>query len=221
MAPINNGVPDLTEENENFKNFRKFLELCSSIYPEFKNLPTTWDGRGEEIFHLYDRIEKKHYVDELLEILYQNNNKLGIELVRKLIFEHLVESSIGGQNLLYKKFITEILKNNSKRKISIISFNFDFLLQEDFKNDVYFDYLLKFDWIDSNCQRIYKRTNPGKMIKLNGSLDWGICPSCNRLYLYLPYMFRHSYDDKICPFKCNPVERGYFLRSRQFFLDIF
>ena len=65
MVPINNGVPDLSEENENFTNFRKFLELCSSIYPEFKNLIKEWDGRGELIFHLYDRIEKKHYVDEL------------------------------------------------------------------------------------------------------------------------------------------------------------
>lgn len=207
LVPINNGVPDLSEENENFKNFRKFLELCSSIYPEFKNLPKKWDGRGEEIFHLYDRIEKKHYVDELLEILHRNGNKLGIELVRKLIFEHLVESSIGSQNLLYKKFITEILKNDSKRQVSIISFNFDFLLHEDFKDDVYLDYLLKFDWIDSNRQRIYARTNPVKLIKLNGSLDWGICPSCNRLYLYFPHMFRHSYDDKMCLLKCDePIQ---------------
>ena len=198
LVSINNGVPDLSEENENFKNFRKFLELCSSIYPEFKNLLQKWDDRGEEFFHLYDRIEKKHYVDELLEILHRNGNKGGIELVKKLIFEHLVESSIGSQNLLYKKFITEILKNDSKRQVSIISFNFDFLLHEDFKNDVYFDYLLKFDWIDSNRQKIYARTNPVKLIKLNGSLDWGICPSCNRLYLFFHHMFRNSYDNKKC-----------------------
>jgi len=206
LVPINNGVPDLSEENENFKNFRKFIELCSTIYPEFKNLTKKWDGRGEEIFYLYDRIEKKHYVDELLEILQRNSNKLGIELVRKLIFEHLVESSIGSQNLLYKKFITEILKNGSKRIGSIISFNFDFLLH-DFKNDVCFDYLLKFDWIDSSRQSIYAQTNPIKLIKLNGSLDWGICPSCNRLYLYYPHMFRHSYNDKTCSLKCGkPIQ---------------
>jgi hypothetical protein len=67
-------------------------------------------------------MEKKHYVDELLEILHQNCNNRGIELVRKLIFEHIVESSIGSPNLLYKKFITEVLKNNSKRHVSIISY---------------------------------------------------------------------------------------------------
>jgi hypothetical protein len=55
FVPINNGVPDLSDENENFKNFRKFLELCSLIYPEFKNLPKQWDNRGEEIFQLYNR----------------------------------------------------------------------------------------------------------------------------------------------------------------------
>jgi NAD-dependent SIR2 family protein deacetylase len=215
MVPIKSGVPDLSEENENFTNLRKFLELCSSIYPEFKNLPKEWDGRGEEIFHLYDRIEKKHYVDELLEILYRDGNKSDIELVRKLIFEHLVESSIGSQNLLYKKFIAEILKKDSQQQASIISFNFDFLLHEDFKNDVYFDYLLKFDWIDTHRQRIYARTNPIKLIKLNGSLDWGICPSCNRLYLYFHHMFRNSYDNKKCsecgehiqPFVIIPHER--------------
>ena len=188
VVPINSGVPDLSEENENFKNFR--------------NLPKEWDSRGEYTFDLYDRIEKKHYVDELLEILYRNGRKLGIELVRKLIFEHLVESSIGSQNLLYKKFVSEILKNDSKRQVSIISFNFDFLLHEDSQNGVYFDYMLNFDWIDSNRQR-YAHTNPIKLIKLNGSLDWGICPSCNRLYLYFPHMFKHSYDDKKCSLKCD------------------
>ena len=215
MVPINNGIPDLREENENFKNFRKFLELCSSIYPEFRKLPRKWDERGEEIFHLYDRIEKKHYVDELLEMLHQNGNIRDIKLVRKLIFEHLVESSIGSKNLLYKKFIAEILKNSSQQQTAIISFNFDFLLHEDFKEEVYFDYLLKFDWIDHNRQRIYAKNKPTKLIKLNGSLDWGICPSCNRLYLYFPHMFRHSYDNKKCsecgehiqPFIIIPHER--------------
>jgi hypothetical protein len=201
LVPINDGVPDLSEENENFKNFRKFLELCSFIYPEFKSLPEKWDDRGEEIFQLYDRIEKKHSVDELLELLHRNGDKQGIELVRKLVFEHLVESSIGSQNLLYKKFITEILKNNSKQNSSIISFNFDFLLHED--NEVYFNYLLKFDWIDPNRRKIYARSNPIRLIKLNGSLDWGICPSCNSLYLYSPHMFRNSYDDKRCSLKCG------------------
>ena len=197
MVPINNGVPDLREENENFTNFRTFLDLCSSIYPELKGLAGKWDTRGEEMFDLYDRIEKKHYVDELLEFLHRDGSRRDIDLVRKLIFEHLVQSSLGNQNLLYKRFTAEILKNCSPQDTSIISFNFDFLLHEDFKEEVYFDYLLKFDWVDTHRQT-YARTDPIKLIKLNGSLDWGICPSCNRLYLYFHHMFRNSYDSKQC-----------------------
>lgn len=207
MVPINNGVPDLREENEDFSNFRTFLELCSSIYPEFKSLSKKWDGRGVYVFNLYTRIEKKHYVDEMLEILHRKGDTQGIELVRKLIFEHLIETGIDSQNLLYERFKEGILKNRSPQQVSIISFNFDFLLHEDFRTNVYFDYVLKFDWIDNKRQSIYARSNPIKLIKLNGSLDWGICPSCSRLYLYSPHMFRHSYDDKKCSCKCGkPIQ---------------
>lgn len=200
MVPINNGVPDFREENENFSNFRTFLELCSSIYPEFKSLSKKWNGRGVYVFDLYTRIEKKHYVDEMLEILHRKGDTQGIELVRRLIFEHLAESCVGGKNLLYEKFIDRVLKNSDPRKTTIISFNFDVLLHDDFKRNVFFDYSLKFDWIDQN---IRKRNNPIKLIKLNGSLDWGICPSCNRLYRYFPHMFGNSYDNKKCSEKCG------------------
>jgi len=208
LVPIKNGRPYTDEENLKFKNFRKFLKICESIYPEFKGMVKVWDSRGARVFHLYDKIEKKHYVDELLKILLQNQKekKYCIELVRKLIFEHIVESSIGSRNLLYKNFIERVLKNSSPHQVSIISFNFDFLLKEDFEEDVYFDYLLKFNWIDPNRQRIYAQNNPIKLIKLNGSLDWGICPFCNRLYLYFPHMFRNSYDDKKCSESCGPVQ---------------
>ena len=204
LVPYDNGGPDLREENENFSNFRKFLELAAKIYPEFASLPQRWDERGMGYFDLYDRLEKKYYVDEMLEILHQSGNSKGIELVRRLIFEHLAESCIGGKNLLYERFIDRVLKNSNPQKVTIISSNFDVLLHDDFKRNVFFDYSLKFDWIDQN---IRKRSNPIKLVKLNGSLDWGICPSCNRLYLYFPHMFRNSYDDKECSGKCGePIQ---------------
>ncbi|MBN2115700.1 MAG: hypothetical protein JW730_03975 [Anaerolineales bacterium] len=212
VPPINNGVPDLSEENESFKNFSSFLKLVTTIYPELNSLPQNWDNRGMWVF--IPQVEKKHYVDEMLEILHLKRNNQGVELVRKLIFEHLVESSIGNPNQLYKKFISEVLKN-SQQQISIISFNFDFLLHEDFEKDVYFDYLLEFNWIDDNRQRTYAKNQPFNLIKPNGSLDWGICPSCNRLYLYFHHMFKNFYDNKRCsdcgsqiqPFIIIPHER--------------
>jgi len=163
-------------------------------------LPKRWDERGMGYFDLYDNLKKKYYVDEMLEILNQSRNSKGIELVRRLIFEHLAESCIGGKNLLYERFINRVLKNSDPRKTTIISFNFDLLLQDDFKRNVFFDYSLKFDWIDQNIRR---RSNPIKLIKLNGSLDWGICPSCNRLYRYFPHMVRNSYDNKKCSEICD------------------
>ena len=38
FVPYDNGKPDLREENENFANFRKFLELAAKIYPEFSTI---------------------------------------------------------------------------------------------------------------------------------------------------------------------------------------
>jgi hypothetical protein len=181
--------------------------LAALVYPEFQSLPKKWDNRGMEFFHLYNTLDKSHYVDEMLEILQQKGDSEGIEFVRRLIFEHLAESSLGSQNFLYKKFIEAVLENSIPHQITVISFNFDFLLHEDFEKNVYFDYLVKFDWIDPNRQKIYAQGNPIKLIKLNGSLDWGICPSCNRLYLYFPHMFRNYYNDKKCFIKCgNPIQ---------------
>jgi len=203
LVPCDNGGPDLREENKDFSNFRKFLELAASIYPEFKSLPEKWDNRGMELFDLYDRVEKRHYIDEMLEILHQKEDSNGISLVRKLIFEHLVESSIRSSNLLYERFIGRVLNNSDNEQVTIFSFNFDVLLHEAFKANVYFDYLLKFDWVDDNRQEISARSNPIKLIKLNGSFDWGICPSCKRLHLYFPPMSRNFFDNKKCTRNCG------------------
>jgi hypothetical protein len=202
MAPVDNLDSFLNEEDEEYANFIEFLRLTSSIFPELNNLLEGWKKRGYSIFHVYN-IEKRHYADELLQILHQRDDQPGIELVRKLICEHIVGSSFDSPNLLYKNFISQILKDRSPQQISIISFNFDCLLSENFESDVYFDYLLDFDWIDSHRKRFYAQTNPIKLLKLNGSLDWGICPSCNRLHLYFPPTSKHFYDDKKCSFNCG------------------
>lgn len=107
------------------------------------------------------------------------------------------------QNTLYERFIDRILKNSVPQHVTIISFNFDDLLHEEFKKNVYFDYVMKFDWIDPNRQKVYAQSNSIKLIKLNGSLDWGICPSCNRLYLYFYNRPRHSYDEEKCFENCG------------------
>ncbi|MDD2778322.1 MAG: hypothetical protein PHI16_05500 [Methanocellales archaeon] len=199
LVPYDNTRPDLREENENFTNYRKFLELAASIFPEFKSLPKKWDNRGMNVFRLYSRLEKRHYIDELLELLQKQGNKEGAKLVKYLIFEHIAQASFNRPNTSYKRFVKEILKIKRPQTTSVISLNFDCMLQEkEFINEVYFDYLINFDWIDHNRTQFYRCSNPIPLIKLNGSLDWGICENCGRLHLYYPFMYRTFYKNKAC-----------------------
>ena len=198
LVPWDNTGLDLHEENENFTNYRKFLELATSIFPEFKSLPKEWDNRGMNVFHLYGRLDKRHYVDKLLELLQKQGNKEGAKLVKQLIFEHISQASFNRPNTLYIRFVKEILKNKPPQTTSIISLNFDCLLHEDFDNEVYFDYLIDFDCIDTHRAEFYRRSNPIPLIKLNGSLDCGICENCGKIHLYYPFMHRTFYEGKVC-----------------------
>jgi len=199
LVPYDNKGPDLREENENFANLRMYLELVASIFHEFKSLPEQWDNRGMKVFHLCGRLEKRHYFDEVLDLLQKLGNREAAKLVRQLIFEHITQASFDSQNILYKRFVKEILKNKAPQTASVISLNFDCMLQDkEFVNKVYFDYLIGFDWIDQNRAQFYRYSNPLPLIKLHGSIDWGICENCGRLHLYDLFMHRMSYKGKAC-----------------------
>jgi len=199
LLPDIDGKPDQSEENIAFFNFSKFILLAASIYPELAWLPKEWENRGWKVFDLYGRLLKKYYVDEMLELLQKQGNKEGTKLVKQLIFEHIAQASLNVPNTLYKRFVKEILKSKPPQTVSIISLNFDCMLQDkEFDNEVYFDYLIDFDCIDHNRAQFYKRSNPIPLIKLNGSLDWGICEKCGRLHLYYPFMHRTFYKNKAC-----------------------
>ncbi len=194
-----NGKPDQSKENIDYFNFSKFIRLAASIYPELAWLPKEWENRGWKVFELHGRLLKKHYVDEMLERLQIQGNKEEAKLVRQLIFEHVAQASFDSQNILYKRFVKEILKNKAPQIPSVISLNFDCMLQDkEFDNEVYFDYLIDFDWIDHDRAQFYRYSNPVPLIKLNGSLDWGICEDCGRLHLYYPFMHRTFYEGKAC-----------------------
>jgi len=200
LLPDINGTPDQSEENVIFFNFSEFIRLAASIYPEeLAWLPKEWENRGWAIFDLHEKLLKKHYVDEMLKYLQEQKNKTGTELIKQLIFEHIAQASFNRPNTLYKRFVKEILKSEEPQIVSIISLNFDCMLQDkEFNNEVYFDYLIDFDWIDHNRAQFYRCSNPIPLIKLNGSLDWGICENCGRLHLYYPFMHRTFYEGKAC-----------------------
>jgi len=198
LLPDINGKPDQSEENIIFFNFSEFIRLTASTYRELAWLPKKWENRGWMVFDLYGKLLKKHYVDEMLERPQIQDNKEGAKLVRQLIFEHIAQASLDSPNILYKRFVKEILKNKAPQTTSIISLNFDCMLHEDFDNQVYFDYLIDFDCIETHRAEFYRRSNPIPLIKLNGSLDWGICENCGRLHLYYPFMYRTFYEGKAC-----------------------
>jgi len=204
LLPDINGKPDQSKENIDYLNFSKFIRLAALIYSDLAWLPKEWENRGWKVFELHGRLLKKHYVDEMLERLQIRGNKEGAKLVRQLIFEHIAQASFNSQvmpynNTLYKRFVKEILKNKAPQTTSIISLNYDYMLQEkEFDNEVYFDYLIDFDCIDHNRAQFYRYNNPIPLIKLNGSLDWGICENCGRLHLYYPDMHATSYEGKAC-----------------------
>jgi len=199
LLPDINGIPDQSEDNVRFSNFTEFIRLAASTYPELAWLPEEWKNKGWKVFDLYGKLLKKHYVDEMLKLLQKQGNKEGAKLVKQLIFEHIAEASLDSPNILYERFVKEILKIKPPQTVSIISLNFDCTLNnKDFDYEVYFDYLIAFEWIDPHREEFYKRSNSIPLIKLNGSLDWGICENCGRLHLYYPFIHRTCYEGKAC-----------------------
>ena len=75
LLPDINGMPDQSKDNVRFFNFGEFIRLTASIYPELARLPKEWKNKGWKVFDLYGKLLKKHYVDEMLELLQIQGNK--------------------------------------------------------------------------------------------------------------------------------------------------
>ncbi len=200
--PIINDVPDMTQDNNQFAGLREFLILASNVYPELKSKVREFDDRGINIFTPFVN-EKKYFADEILKVMQENGNQEGILLIKKLILKHLDRKSLARRNA-YENFIKKILINKEDNNVSIISFNFDYLLNDYYENGIdnviYFDYLLDFDYIRENgC----KHKNPIPLVKLHGSLDWGLCNKCNKLHLYFPHNLANNYFGEGCPPVCH------------------
>jgi len=192
------GRPDLTEEEIEFANLSKFFDLVEETYPELKGEKQRWNRQMQDnvMYSPPSNLDKKYYVDEMVRILQDRDNRGGIELIRGLTLEHIGGSSFASGNKLYLEFVKR-LNGKSSEQASVISFNFDCLLQEDFKNGIYFDYLMGFDLIHGN--RIsYNKQNGIPLIKLNGSLDWAICQRCSKVLLLYPHITKNSYDNLYC-----------------------
>lgn len=187
-------IPSLVEEEEQryLKDLLRLVQLIpklSKYIPQVKRMLKT--GYLESI-----KIDKEDYIDELMEDLQkeggsesakgmtQGSIKESKKLIKRLTITQIVKSSRG--NELYRKF-GEYLAERSASEVSVISFNFDCLLREEFRQNnhfrkVYFDYLLEFDSIAKNRKR-YNEKDGIPLIKLHGSLDWAFNPKTDTIEL--------------------------------------
>ncbi len=206
FVPLNdNGKPNLEEENIEFQELAKFYDLVAPIYPEYSDLPNKHRNRGLEIVSC-DQIPKRHYIDEILEEMNRRKNYEGVELIRRLIFEHITEITKDkwNEDSLYKRFVDKVLLAHFEDQYTFISFNFDVLLSgAAYEKNIFFDYRLEFDSIDPKIKKYYLAQKTFKLIKLNGSLDWGICPSCGRIHLYFPPLSKNFFDEQKCSGNCS------------------
>lgn len=191
---------ELKEINKQSATYSHFLKEVVPKYTEFKEEYTKLQeaiNNAEE--QSLPQLQKWHYIDELLKKIIEAKDTQSLEIVKRLIFEHIVESSSDSANELYNAFIDSKLKGKSSSDITIISFNFDFLLQEkitDFNNcskNTYFDYLVNFDHILSN-RSWYNRNNGFLLLKLHGSLDWSICSNCKKIVLLYEHESQSCFD---------------------------
>lgn len=212
FSKTTDGKYDLREDNKQFSNYGDFLKLAEKIYPGLSSTYEKFQRRNGSIYEPPDFIyeDKEYYVDEILYKLLKMGDNEGAELIRKLIFEHIIGKGFRSENELYKKFLMDFLYQKIHDDISIISFNFDFYLCEEsngYPYELTFDYLINFNSID--LARKWYKYNRGKvipLIKLNGSFDWGFCRNCKKIFLYFPHMQWYYYYKTRCNICKGEVE---------------
>lgn len=189
---------DLEDKRREFADFGNFLLKIQDRYPGLSGISQKWDKamKAGEFFML--NIEKPYYIDEIMEGLILDEKYVDdIHLIKRVASQHISKMSGIHKNDFYKKFVKN-LKNKTRDEVSIISFNFDCLLDDDLDEQIYFDYLIKFDDIDSR-RCFYKPGRGISLIKLHGSLDWKLDAHTGVITL-LPVEWHESYGGEPCIF---------------------
>jgi hypothetical protein len=196
-----NGRPteaDLEDKHREFTDLGVFFQKIQNRYPRLSEISQKWDKamRAGEYFVL--NIEKQYYIDEIIEdLIHDAKYADDIYLIKRVVSQHISKTSDIHRNDFYKKFVKS-LKNKSRDEVSIISFNFDCLLEDDLNERIYFDYHIKFEDIDSR-RCFYKPGRGFLLIKLHGSLDWKVDTRTGKMTL-LPVEWHESYGGEPCIF---------------------
>ncbi len=193
---------DLREKEKEFVNYEKFLFIVDKYFPEL-NERERWKNVLSKAETYIPPTKtygfKKYFVDEFLRILKTSGDQDSISLVKRLILEHITKSSRGTNNNLYNKFIKNLPENSF-----LMTTNFDtHLTDKKVGTDLYFDCLLDFDVVNKDAGEYYYKKSGQPILKLNGSLDWGICTKCNKLTLFQPHVSTQDYDSVLCNMTSN------------------
>lgn len=195
---------DLEERHKEFVDFGNFLKISQTRYPGLNGIFNKWDEAMKVGEYFMPNIEKPYYIDEIMEDLIRDAKQMDkVHLIRRVAGQHIIQTSIISTNKIYKKFIKN-LKNKTRDEVSIISFNFDCLLDDDLNEEIYFDYLMEFDDIDSR-RCFYKPGRGIPLIKLHGSLDWRLNAHTGVISL-LPAEWNESYGGE--PYIFLPHEQA-------------
>ena len=188
-----NGKPtqiSITHTQKEFSDLSEFLKSES----KWKHYADSLEQGIKDGYFRMINVPKEYYVDELVDDLQKRDKPELIKLVKCLTVKHITGAGESANNL-YKKFV-ETLSEKSASEVTIISFNFDCLLHEDFKKRIYFDYLLDFKTIANRGG--YKKGEGFPLIKPNGSLDWALNPRTQEIHLFFWHIrpFTYNFDFK-------------------------
>lgn len=194
---------DLDAKNKEYQLFGDFLKSMGGRYYEY------WQKCMGESMMFSPEVEKHHYIDEVMEVLNSKGDEQGIKLIKKLTVEHITKMTDEVQGTLYKQFVQN-LKGRRQGEVAIFSFNYDCLLREDSQSGIGFDYLIPFDVINPGNLSKNEKTVNFPLIKLNGSLDWAIDTSTNkisRLCAYLVTRNKYSFETSVEPYIFLPHQK--------------
>ena len=71
-------------------------------------------------------------------------------------------------------------------------------MDSDYAQPVRFNYGIEFDYKDTACDEWYHHQNGVLLLKLNGSLDWGVCENCQKVACLPPTLNKRSYETHRC-----------------------
>jgi len=146
-----NGKPTNDSIEEERRHFTDLLAFLRSR-PEFMKYANQFERNINEGMVSNFYIEKSYHIDELMNELQKEDNKDSIRLIKRLTAKHIAGSSRGIKNDLYEKFVQSLLGKTAS-DVSVISFNFDCWLHENFRKNI-----IRGEW--RNCVGSRNSINP-------------------------------------------------------------